>query len=99
LPVQSLIRNAHQCLIAEVAFDPDPISAGASPGSSDKLAQRNLAIVESDNPGSAASHTIPNTFEVRPTVQKGGGTPDELLIDWRALPDGSEAVLMIPGAA
>src|SRR4029077_19692943 len=65
--VLSLVRNAHQCLAAEIAFDPDVISAGSTPGNSDKLAQRNLSLVASDNPGEAASRRIPNTFEVRPT--------------------------------
>ena len=29
LTIQQLIRNAHQCLVAEIAFDPDPIPGGA----------------------------------------------------------------------
>lgn len=99
--VQSLIRNAHQCLVAEIAFDPDPVSNGATPGSSDKLAQRNLSIVESDNPGSAASHSIPNAFEMRPTTPQKipGARPDELLIDWSTLPAGSQATFFLPGMA
>ena len=41
---QAIIRNPHQCLVAELALDPgDPqIQAGDSPWTSDKLAQRNL---------------------------------------------------------
>ena len=32
--VLSLVRNAHQCLVAEIAFDPDVINAGSTPASS-----------------------------------------------------------------
>jgi kumamolisin len=41
---QAIIRNPHQCLVAELALDPgDPqIQTGDSPSTSDKLAQRNL---------------------------------------------------------
>jgi len=97
--IQELIRDAHQCLIAEIAFDPDPISSGATPGSSDKLAQRNLSIVASGNPGSPGSRLIPNTFEVRWSPDKLPPTVmvDELLIDWSHLPSGSEAELYVPG--
>jgi hypothetical protein len=31
----------------------------------DNLSQRNLIIVDSDNPGNAASHTVSSTFELR----------------------------------
>jgi hypothetical protein len=58
--------------------------------------------VASDNPGSAASHRIPVTFEVRPTNAKlalAGAVPDELLIDWAGLPEGSSATLYLPGAS
>jgi hypothetical protein len=97
--IQQLVRGAHQCLIAEIAFDPDPIPTGATPGSSDKLAQRNLAIVASDNPGGPASHMIPGPFEVRHTSSSAANAqPDERLIDWRVLPAGSTARLYIPGA-
>jgi phospholipase C len=45
LPISaSSIRNQHQCLVAEVSFDPIPIPLGATPGDSDKLAQRNLVV-------------------------------------------------------
>lgn len=44
LPIQqAIIRNPHQCLVAEIAFDPITIPSGATPSTSDKLAQRNLA--------------------------------------------------------
>ena len=51
--IQDLIRNAHQCLTAEISLDGVALlHNGDTPGSSDKLAQRNLSIVASDNPGS-----------------------------------------------
>jgi len=65
--IQELIRGFHQCLVAEVFFAGDPIDPGATPAGSDNLAQRNLVISESDNPGSLATHTVQHTFEVKAT--------------------------------
>lgn len=97
--IQELVRNRHQCLVSEIAFDLAPILAGATPSSSDKLAQRNLAIVESDNPGSMASHRIPHTFEIRPTRIKlaENEIPDELMINWGNIPVGSLATIFLNG--
>lgn len=99
--VQEHVRNEHQCLVSEIAFDLTPIPSAASPAVSDKLAQRNLAIVESDNPGALASHRIPHTFEIKPTRVKAGSAemPDELMIDWGNTPVGSTATLYLPGAS
>jgi hypothetical protein len=96
--IQDLIRGLHQCLVAEIAFDPDPIPNGISTAASDKLAQRNLAIVASDNPGSASSHRIPHTLQIRPTREtlQIGEKPDELMIDWGTTPVGSTATLYFP---
>lgn len=69
--IQELVRGRHQCLVAELVFPPDPIPEGASPGGNDNLSQRNLAVVESDNPGNVFSHTVSHTFEVRPTPARG----------------------------
>src|SRR5207253_2520187 len=99
--IQDLIRNAHQCLTAEISMDGSTLlHNGDTPGSSDKLAQRNLSIVASDNPGGPASHRIPNTFEIKPTRlnTKQGSLVDELLIDWGNMPAGSEATVYIPAA-
>ena len=101
-PVQNLIRNIHQCLTAEISMDGVTlITTGQTPGSSDKLAQRNLTIVDSDNPGSPASHRIPMTFEVKPTriETKVDSKPDELLINWGNAPEGSVASLYMPGTS
>jgi hypothetical protein len=96
--VQQLIKNAHQCLVAEIAYDPDPIANGATPGGSDQLAQRNLSIVASANPGDEASHRIPNVFELWPTPKTttAPGEHDELLIDWGNVPVGTTATIFIP---
>lgn len=93
--IQEMIRNEHQCLVSEIAFTPAPAQNGSTPSTSDKLAQRNLAIVETTNPGIVASRKIPQTFEIRPTTTKVGH--DELLIDWGNLPEGAHATIYIPG--
>jgi hypothetical protein len=67
--VQNLIRGKHQCLVAEIRFG-DPIPLGATPAANENLSQRNLAIVESDNPGPEDAHTIAHTFELRTTLRK-----------------------------
>jgi hypothetical protein len=73
--IQDLIRGRHQCLVAEIRFGPDSIPLGVSPGDNDNLAQRNLAIVESDNPGLDDSHLVQHTFDLRTTwpPKKGKG--------------------------
>ncbi len=98
--IQQLVRGIHQCMVVELAFDPEPIVNGTSPATSDKLSQRNLSIVASDNPGTAASHRIPNTFEIKPTheILPPGWTPDEIMIDWGNTPAGGEATIYLPGA-
>jgi hypothetical protein len=97
--ILELIRNQHQCLVSEIAFDPDAIPAGATPGTSDKLAQRNLSLVASANPGEATSRRIPNTFELKPTDTQSRERPDELMIDWGNTPTGSLARLYLPTAS
>lgn len=96
--VLALTRNAHQCLVAEIAFDPDAIQSGQTPSTSDKMAQRNLTQVQSDNPGDIGSRRIPNTFEVLPTplAHAAAGFHDELMIDWGNLPTGSVGRIYIP---
>jgi hypothetical protein len=100
-PLQSiadLIRGVHQCLVAEIAFDLDPIPTGATTANSDKLAQRNLSIDHSDNPGSIDTHRVQHTFTFRPTaVNPGPGKhPDELMIRWGTTPRGTVATFYLP---
>ena len=74
--IQDLIRGRHQCLVAEIRFGPDSIPLGDTPANNDNLAQRNLAIVESDNPGPTDSHLVVHTFDLRTTwPQKGPRNP------------------------
>ena len=109
LSILELVRGLHQCLVAEVRFQPgatDPISLGATPAASNRLSQRNLAIVESDNPGSEASHVVQHTLQVKPTTQSlklagasvGSRLPmnDELVFRWNGLPTGTLAELYFP---
>jgi hypothetical protein len=100
LPVQQFMRSGHHCLVAEVAFDPDPIPPSADPSNSDKLAQRNLAFVPAPNPGTIASRRVPQTFELKPTspVLGPGLPPDELEVAWGAVPTGTAAEIYLPGA-
>lgn len=92
--IQELIRNKHQCLVAEIAFDLAPIEPGLPPSMSDKLAQRNLSIVDSANPGVISSRRIPNAFDVQLSGSKI--EPDELMIDWGNTPHGSLATIYLP---
>jgi hypothetical protein len=91
---QALLRSLHQCLIAEVAFDPVAIPIGKDPSNWDKLAQRNIAW---SDVGSALAVT---TFEVRPSPVglPADHRPDELMIDWGSVPDNSVATIFLPGA-
>ena len=112
LPLLQIVRGIHQCLVAEIRFQPgatDPIPAGASPASSDRLAQRNLAIMQSDNPGTAETHVVQHTVLVKPSKvgqettgallsvgSKGRETFDELVIRWNNLPRDTKATLFFP---
>lgn len=100
-PIQQFMVAAHQCLIAEIAYDGDPIAAPADPSTSDKLAQRNLAFVGAPNPGIVASRRVPQTFEVKPTAsgRPAGLPPDELMIEWESVPAGSEAEIYLPAVS
>jgi hypothetical protein len=70
--IQQLMLGTHHCMVAEIFFWPgissDPIPHDASPASSDRLAQRNLVLVKSGNPGYPATHTVQHTFLVKPSI-------------------------------
>lgn len=97
---QAFIRNDHQCLVAEIAFDPDPINPGTQPWNSDKLAQRNISWSYAANPGVDVSRGAIETFEVRPTP-KGSATetPDEIMIDWLNVPTDQLAQIYLPAVS
>ncbi|HYX30995.1 MAG TPA: sialidase family protein [Pyrinomonadaceae bacterium] len=99
LPVQqAIMRNHHQCLIAEIAFDPVAITKGKDPFNSDKLAQRNLSWADLPNPGVDGSRRAPNTFEIRPTPSSLPlhETLDEMMIEWGNVPAGTTAQIYLP---
>jgi hypothetical protein len=107
--VQSMLPGSHHCIVAQIAFDDAPIvnSNGTTenPENSDKLAQRNLEITLSDNPGPASTHRIPQTFDVRRSVALSSTSgdltdyPDELMIDWGNTPVGAVAHIYWPQVA
>jgi hypothetical protein len=92
---EAIVTAPHQCLIAEIRFDDTPIPAGATTGTSDKLAQRNIAWIDGPNPGLVASRRMPHPVQVRRTPQ-GSRNPDELMVLWGSTPSGSEAELYLP---
>ena len=103
--VQSLLSGDHHCIVAQIAYNGDPIvnSNGTteSPENSDKLAQRNLQVTHSGNPGWPATHRVPQTFDLRrsPAVEPRAGLlgyPDELMIDWGSAPKGTVAQIFWP---
>jgi hypothetical protein len=104
--VQSKLVGDHHCLVAQIAYSGAPIqNAGgvvASPENSDKLAQRNLQVSVSGNPGIGATRQIPQTFELRPgpaASADAAALPDELMIEWGTVPPGSAAQIYWPGGS
>jgi hypothetical protein len=93
-----LVRSAHQCLIAEISVDGDPIVAGATPGSTDLLAQRNLQFINVPNPGTdPLSRSVSAPFEIRPSPPLKN--PDEMLLQWNSSllpPSGTQAQIYLP---
>ncbi|MFQ6397352.1 M14 family metallopeptidase [Nocardia sp. KC 131] len=92
---EAIVRSPHQCLVAEIAFDPATIPPGVDPTTTDKLAQRNLAWVSIPNPGDDGSRCAPQTFEIASTPTFSA-EPTELMIDWDGLPAGSTAQVYLP---
>lgn len=93
LPIQqAILRNPHQCLVAEISFDPVAIPFGKDPGNWDKLAQRNLAWSD------LGSGRALDTFEVRatPVPPTPEDRADELMIDWGNVPKGTVASIYMP---
>ncbi|MGA8726000.1 MAG: hypothetical protein WB565_13255 [Acidimicrobiales bacterium] len=104
--IQAVLSGTHHCLVAQIAYDDAPIvnanGITESPGNCDKLAQRNLQVTSSDNPGDARTHLVPQTVDLRPSAPLTLGSdpllqiPDELMIDWGRTPRGSVASLFWP---
>jgi hypothetical protein len=99
--VAQLFMGAHQCLVAEIVYDEAPIINGATPSTSDKLAQRNIAFTVIANPGAVGSRMATHTFEIGPTQTPVDAThhPDELMIDWRNVPTGGVASIYLPAVS
>jgi len=95
---QVIDRGGHQCIVVEVVDDDAPIINNATPGTSDKIAQRNLAFTTVANPGLTDSRLATHTFEIRrsPFTLTTDEMPDELMIDWGNVPVGSVASIYLP---
>jgi hypothetical protein len=102
--------SGHSCLVAQIAYDDAPIlntnGVIETPENSDKLAQRNLQVNPSGNPGFPATHRVPQTIDVRPSPPPAStdtsnilSYPDEMMIDWGQTPVGSLATLYWPGVS
>jgi len=100
--INSILTGTHHCLVAQISFADTPIATGISTANCPQLAQRNLQITPSDNPGPPASHRVPQTFDLRPSHSFDSNAsnllnwPDELMIDWGNIPDGSRASIYWP---
>ena len=97
--LRSLLNGAHQCLVAQIEFAGTPIPDGATPWTSDKLSQRNIALIPVANPGLDASRTASHTFEIEATPHPVSTSlrPDELLLDWsERTPAGTMLRIHIP---
>ena len=77
-----------------------------NPENSDKLAQRNLQVTTSGNPGFPATHRVPQTIDVRPSPPAQStdpfsilSYPDEIMIDWGKTPLGSVASIYWPAVS
>ena len=107
-PVQTwLAASAHNCLVAQIAYTGAPIENEGgvveNPENSDKLAQRNIQVTTSSNPGFPAGHRVPQTIDARPSPPPQSADrysllsyPDEMMIDWGKTPIGSVANLYWP---
>jgi hypothetical protein len=107
-PIWKAFPGTHHCLVAEIAFAGTPIEVvngvTPTPEGTGLLAQRNLQVTTSDNPGPASAHMVPQTFAVKPsaappTTGALAGRPDELLIFWGDTPVGSTAQIYWPGVS
>jgi hypothetical protein len=97
--LRDLLTGEHQCLVAQIEYNGAPIPSGATPWTSDKLSQRNLAVSTVANPGLDASRVAMHTFEIAATPGAITPTlpPDELLLDFsEATPEGTLLRLHIP---
>ncbi len=64
LSIRDLLVDHHQCMIVELVEAGDPTVVGATPGTSDNLAQRNLLVVRTANPGDEITRTVQHAFNI-----------------------------------
>ncbi|MFN0015049.1 MAG: hypothetical protein ACKVU2_10910 [Saprospiraceae bacterium] len=64
LSIRDLLVSHHQCMIVELVEAGDPTVPGATPGTSDNLAQRNLLVVQTANPGNEITRTVQHAFNI-----------------------------------
>ena len=62
--IRDLLEDHHQCMVVELLHAGDPTLDGSTPGTSYNLAQRNLLIVETANPGSEITRTVQHAFNI-----------------------------------
>jgi hypothetical protein len=71
-PIWQAFPGTHHCLVAEIAFAGTPIQIVngivPTPEGSGLLAQRNLQVTTSDNPGPNSAHRVPQTFATKPSA-------------------------------
>ncbi len=99
IDLPTLLMGEHQCLVAQIEFAGTPIPSGANPATSDKLAQRNIALSVVANPGIGASRTAMHTFEIEATPHPiaDGLPPDELVLEClQDIPDNTWIGIHIP---
>ena len=96
--------------MAQIAYQFAPIENAngviENPEISDKLAQRNLQVTTSGNPGFPATHRVPQTIDVRPSPPAQSADrpsilsyPDEIMIDWGKTPRGTVASIYWPAVS
>jgi hypothetical protein len=107
-PIWQAFPGTHHCLVAEIAFAGTPIHVVngivPTPEGSGLLAQRNLQVTTSDNPGPVSAHRVPQTFATKPSTPPPltgplAGRPDELIIFWGDTPVGSKAQIYWPAVS
>ena len=107
--VPNAFPGTHHCLVAQIAYPGAPIetppgTVPTTPESGGQLAQRNLQVTTTDNPGPSSTHRVPQTFDVKPsgpppTSGPLAGRPDELMVDWGEIPPGSTARIYWPAVS
>ena len=101
LSIQQLVRSTHQCLIAEISYSPGSghdwqrsVGLGqaraAKPHPRARPEPRDAVLAQ----GAADDRDPPTPVPLAP-----GSRPDELMIEWGAIPAGTSADLDLPAAS